>query len=77
MNIKDLMLTNNFVEEIESLKRKKKIEYIEAIVLWSEENKLEIETVATWVKKDPVMKARIQFEAENLNYMKKGARLPI
>lgn len=65
-----------FVEEIEKLCSTKNIEYIDAIVLWCERNNLEIEVAAGWIKKDPVMKSKIQAEAENLNVLKRGARLP-
>lgn len=72
------MLKNSvFVEEIEKLCRDKNIEYIDAIVFWCEKNNLEVETAAYWIKKDPVMKSKIQNEAENLNILKRGARLPI
>lgn len=71
------MIKNNFVEEIEKLCKDKNIEYIDAIVLWCEKNKLEVETAAYWIRKDPTMKAKIQAEAENLNFIKRGARLPI
>ena len=71
------MLKNSgFVEEIEKLCKDKGIEYIDAIVFWCEKNNLEVETAAYWIKKDPVMKLRIQAEAENLNVLKRGARLP-
>lgn len=69
--------SNNFIEEVEIICRDKSIEYIDAIVLWCEKNNLEIETAAYWVKKDPAMKLKIQAEAENLNFLKKGARLPL
>jgi hypothetical protein len=68
---------NNFVEEIEILCREKNIEYIDAVVMWCEKNNLEVDVAAYWIKKDSTMKSKIQAEAENLNYMKKGARLPI
>lgn len=71
------MAKNNFVEEIEILCREKNIEYIDAIVMWCQKNNLEVETAAYWVKKDPSMKMKLQAEAENLNILKKGARLPI
>ena len=66
-----------FVEEIEKLCSVKNIDYIDAIVLWCERNNLEVETAAAWIKKDPVMKSKIQAEAENLNVLKRGARLPL
>ena len=66
-----------FVEEVEKLCKDKNIEYIDAVVFWCEKNNLEIETAAYWIKKYPVMKSKLQVEAENLNILKKGARLPI
>jgi hypothetical protein len=72
------MLKNSgFVEEVEKLCREKNIEYIDAVVFWCEKNNLEIETAAYWIKKDPAMRSKIQAEAENLNILKRGARLPI
>jgi hypothetical protein len=71
------MIINNFVEEIEKLCRTKNIDYIDAVVIWCEKNNLEVESAAYWIKKDPAMKAKIQAEAENLNVLKRGARLPL
>lgn len=72
------MLKNSgFVEEVEKLCRDKNIEYIDAVIFWCKKNNLEVETAAYWIKKDPVMKSKIQVEAENLNILKRGARLPI
>lgn len=53
------------------------MEYIDAVVFWCEKNKLDVETAAFWIKKDATMKSRIQAEAENLNILKRGAKLPI
>jgi hypothetical protein len=72
-----MLKKSSFVDEIETLCRDKNIEYIDAVVFWCERNKLEIETAAYWIKKDPVMRSKIQLEAENLNILKRGARLPI
>ena len=66
-----------FIEEIEKLCKDKNLEYIDAVVVWCEKNNLEIETAAYWIKKDPTMKSKIQAEAENLNIIKGGAKLPI
>jgi len=71
------MLNNTFIEEIELICSSKNIEYIDAIVLWCEKNNLEVETAAYWIKKEPALKMKIQAEAENLNIMKRGAKLPI
>lgn len=72
-----MLKNSSFVEEIEKLCRDKNIEYIDAIVFWCQKNNLEVETAAYWIKKDPVMKSKIQLEAENLNVLKRGARLPV
>lgn len=71
------MIKNNFVEEVEDLIRDKKMEYIDAVVMWCAKNNLDVETAAYWIKKDSTMKAKIQAEAENMNVLKRGARLPI
>jgi hypothetical protein len=74
-----LINLNNFtfIEEIEKLCTLKNIEYIDAVILWCEKNNLEVEIAAGWIKKDPAMKMKIKAEAENLNVLKRGARLPI
>jgi uncharacterized protein YjdB len=71
------MIKNNFVEEIEALCKEKKMEYIDAVVMWCERNKLEVETAAYLIRKDSTMKAKIQAEAENMNILKRGAQLPL
>ena len=68
---------NNFVTEIEQLCHSKNMEYIDAVVHWCEQNNIEIEYAASFIKKDPVFKFKIQEEAENLNFMKRSARLPL
>lgn len=68
---------NTFNEEIETLRKTKNLEYIDAVIHWCETNKLEVEFAAGLIKKDAVFKSKIQVEAENVNLMKKGARLPI
>jgi hypothetical protein len=67
----------SFIEDIELLRTKKNLEYIDAVVHWCELHKVEIEYVAPFIKKDPAFKAKVQAEAENLNILKRGARLPI
>jgi hypothetical protein len=67
----------NFAVEIEKMCQEKSIEYIDAVVLWCEKNNIEVEYAANLIKKDPLFKAKIEIEAENLNIIKKQARLPI
>jgi HD-like signal output (HDOD) protein len=53
-------------------------DYIDAITTWCEKNNLDIEVIANIIKKDPVIKSRIQADAESLNFLKGGggAKLP-
>jgi hypothetical protein len=67
----------NFIDDVEKLCRTKNMDYIDAVVLWCENNKLEVEYAASLIKKDPAIREKIQVEAENLNILKRGARLPI
>ena len=69
--------SNSIIAEINNLCKTGNIPYIDAIVHWCEKNKVEIEYAAGIIKKDPVMRSKLQLEAENLNIIKRGARLPI
>lgn len=66
-----------FSADIRSLCAEKSMEYIDAVVYWCETNKVEIELAAMFVEKDPLMKSMIQTEAEDLNFLKKTAKLPV
>lgn len=51
--------------------------YIEAVISYSEKYNIDVEFVADLVSKNDFIKDQIQHEAENLNIIKKEARLPI
>jgi hypothetical protein len=72
-----LKSNDGFLKEIERLVKIKNIEFFEAVIYYCEVNNMEVETAASLVKQNNVLKAKIQFEAENLNMMKKSPRLPI
>lgn len=71
------MIKQQFIEEIETICKNRKVEYIDAIVMWCDKNNIEVETAAAWIKKDSSLKSKVQAEAEDLNILKRGARLPI
>lgn len=78
MKLKNLKTPSDFIKEIESIVMEKKVEYFDAVILYCEINNLEVETAAALVKQNSTLKAKIQYEAENLNMVKRsGARLPI
>lgn len=66
-----------FAEEIEELVWQYDIDYIDAVMLYCEQNNLEVETVASLVKGNANLKSRMRSDAENLNFLPKVARLPV
>lgn len=67
----------SFASEVRSLIEEKRMEYIDAIVHWCDLNGVEVEYAASLVQRDAAMLFSIQTEAEDLNYLKKTARLPV
>lgn len=68
---------NTFFMDIEQLCLIKKMDYIDAVIHWCDENNFDLESVATAIKENAVLVSKIQIEAENLNFLKKTARLDI
>lgn len=68
---------NKFSMAIEEMVYMKDIPYIDAICMFAEQNNIEMETAGKLVS--GVLKAKIQLEAEDLNFLKKSktAKLPI
>lgn len=66
-----------FSKEIENLVSEKRMEYIDAVVYFCEKNSIDIETVASLIKNNSKLKASIQEEAEQLNYLPKTQKLPL
>lgn len=76
--IEDKFLTpSKFALEIEKIVSEQNCNYIDAIVLYCEENKIEIETVSKLISKP--LKEKLKWDATRLNFMKKTSRakLPI
>lgn len=53
------------------------IDYIDACLLYCEQNNVEIEFLGELIRNNPYIKAKVQHEAEDLNFLKKTVRLPI
>jgi hypothetical protein len=77
MKLKNIKTSSDFVKEIELLVVEKNIDFFEAVMHYCETKNIEVETAASLIKQSTTLKAKIQFEAENLNLLKKTARLPI
>jgi hypothetical protein len=67
----------NFSSEIYKMIKEKDMDYIDAVVHWCEVHHIDIELAASLVRLDPNLLCEVQFDAENLNYLKKTARLPV
>jgi hypothetical protein len=67
----------SFHIDIETLCQEKKMSYIDAVCHWCELNNLEIEYAVEIIKENAAFISKIQIEAENLNFIKKTARLPV
>ena len=63
---------DKFAEDIEHLVLTTKMNYIDAIVQYCEDNEIELETVGKLVNKP--LKEKIKFVATELNYMKKTSK---
>lgn len=63
--------------EIEELVYMHDIEYIDACIMYCENNEIEIEYIGELLKRNQCLKSKIQVEAENLNFIKKTSRLPL
>lgn len=77
MKIANIKSSTDFIREIERLVVAKKISFFEAVIYYCEINNIEVESVAGMIRQNTVLKAKIQTDAENVNMMKKTARLPI
>ena len=69
---KKFISKEKFAEDIEALVLRTKMNYIDAIVQYCEENEIELESVGKLVSKP--LKEKIKFVATELNYMKKTSR---
>jgi hypothetical protein len=62
-------------DSIDSIVINHKISYIDAVVYYCEKNNLEIEAFAKLIKSNEMLKAKIQTEAESLNFLPKSNTL--
>ena len=74
---KKFMNPAKFAVEIENLVKKEKLNYIDAIVLYCEENSIEIDSITKLISKP--LKEKLKCDAQQLNFMKKTtrAKLPL
>lgn len=68
---------NNFSLAIEQCVLEKGMGYLEAIMWFCETNNVEIEAVASLLKKCDVIRLKLEAECENSNMITKSHRLPL
>lgn len=61
------MNTEEFAVAIEQLREKHTLGYLDAIILWADQNGCELETAALMVKKDSVLKSKLMLEMQALH----------
>ena len=64
-------------ESIIKFAQNNSVSYMDSFLHYCTQNEVEIEYVAGLVAKNQLIKSKLQEEAENLNFLKKTARLPI
>jgi hypothetical protein len=69
---KKFVSKEKFAEDIEQLVLSTKMNYIDAIVQYCEDNEIEIESVGKLISKP--LKEKIKYVATELNYMKKTSK---
>lgn len=75
MTVSNMMMTKNrFAKKIEEIVRYKNLSYIDAVLYFCEENKIDEEDVKKYVA-GPI-KSKIEAEAMKLNFLPRGNELP-
>lgn len=68
---------SNLAEKIEDIAARNGYDYIDAVISYCDENKLDYEIVGEIISNIPGITSKIQDEAERLNFIKSsGSRLP-
>lgn len=70
-----VMSASDFMIEIEKLVVSKQMSYMDAVIYFCEQSGLEIESAASIIKSSVKLKAKIQEDAEQLNYLPKTRKL--
>jgi len=63
---------SRFAEEVEKIAKGNNFNYIDAIVTFCEENKIEVDAVSKLISKP--LKEKLKYDAQQLNFMKKTSR---
>lgn len=67
----------DFQREVERLAFEKRIDFMEAVLVFCEQTGMDVEAAGGLIRSSAKLKARIQEEAEALNYFPKTTKLPL
>lgn len=70
-------LANNVIRDIQALVVKDGVSYMDAIVHYANTSGIEIEVLGDIIKKNDMIKSKIELEAEELHFLKRKNRLPV
>ncbi len=68
---------NTFQTAIESCVHKKGMGYLEAIMWYCEQHNIEIEAVASLIKKSEAIRTKLEAECEDQNMIQRQPKLPL
>ena len=71
------LTSEKFIKEIESLVTRYNLDYMDAVVHYCEKNNIELEAAAGIIRSNLRIKAKLQDEAEELNFLPRRAKLPV
>ncbi|MEK9697247.1 MAG: late promoter transcription accessory protein [Candidatus Poseidoniales archaeon] len=71
----DLMTSAKFSIIIEEAVKEHRLSYMDAIIWWCEQHEMEIEVAAKLC--NGVIKEKLRYEAQELNFLERPNRLPI
>lgn len=77
MELNPIKTIKDFQKEVDQLAFEKRISFMDAVLLYCEQTGMEVEIAGNLIKSSAKMKARIQDEAEALNYFPKTSKLPL
>ena len=63
---------SRFAEEVEKIAKVNNFNYIDAIVTFCEENKIEVDAVSKLISKP--LKEKLKYDAQRLNFMKRTSK---
>jgi hypothetical protein len=71
MEIKTVKKPSELYKEIEVLVQQTGLNYLDAIIAYSEQQNIEVEVLASLIKKQPKLKAKLEIDCEDLNLLER------